>query len=92
MAIIEGLDDQLQWSDEDRRRELADVFKGIFRNCIGMCDVKEFQVVKLQDPLKERRTWSGKKKSIAINCCLCLITPGGILTFMFVLEKMIGKY
>jgi hypothetical protein len=28
-----------------------------------------------------------EKKSIAINCCLWSITPGGILMFVFVLEK-----
>jgi hypothetical protein len=36
IAIIEGLHDQLQWPDEDGRRELADVFKGVFKNCIGL--------------------------------------------------------
>jgi hypothetical protein len=57
MAIIEGLSNQLQWPDEDRRFELADMFKGIFKKNIGICDVKEFQVVvKHQDPLKERIT------------------------------------
>jgi hypothetical protein len=61
MAIIEGLHNQLQWPDEGKRRELADVFKGIFKNCIGICDIKEIQEVKHQDPIKERRTWSGEK-------------------------------
>ena len=29
-AIVEGLDDQIQWPDENRRRELGIVFPGIF--------------------------------------------------------------
>ena len=31
-------------------------------NCNGMSDVKEYQVVKYLDTVKERRSWSGKKK------------------------------
>jgi hypothetical protein len=54
MAIVEGLDNQLQWPDENRRMELSNIFPGIFRGCIGMADVKEFQVVKSKDPIKER--------------------------------------
>jgi hypothetical protein len=45
-AIVEGLDGELQWSDEQQRRELGGVFQGIFHGCIGISDVKEFQVVK----------------------------------------------
>ena len=53
-AIVEGLDDQLQWPDENHRGELANVFPGIFNGCIGIADVKEYQVVKYKDTVKER--------------------------------------
>ena len=61
-ALVEGLDDQLQWPDADKRQELASVFPGMFHGCVGIADVKEYQVVKYLDPVKERRSWSGKKK------------------------------
>ncbi len=34
----------------------------MFHGCIGVADVKEYQVVKFLDPVKERRSRSGKKK------------------------------
>jgi hypothetical protein len=34
----------------------------MFHGCVGVADVKEYQVVKYLDPVKERRSWSGKKK------------------------------
>jgi len=56
------LDDQLQWPDADKRQELASVFPGMFHGCVGIADVKEYQVVKYLDSVKEGRSWSGKKK------------------------------
>jgi hypothetical protein len=61
-AIVEDLEDELQWPDAEKRQELAAVFPGMFHGCIGVADVKEYQVVKYLDPVKERRSWSGKKK------------------------------
>jgi len=61
-AIVEGLEDELQWPDAEKRQELGAVFPGIFNGCIGVSDVKEYQVVKYLDTVKERRNWSGKKK------------------------------
>jgi len=62
--IIEGVDDELQWPGVDHRAELANVYvyPGIFHGCIGVGDVKEFQLVKFQDLVKERWSFSGKKK------------------------------
>jgi len=60
--IVEGLDDELKWPNEQRRQELANVYPGIFNGCIGVGDVKEYQVVKYKDPVKERHSWCGKKK------------------------------
>jgi hypothetical protein len=50
-AIIEGLDDELQWPGIDHRAELAQVYPSIFHGCIGAGDVKEYQVVMFQDPI-----------------------------------------
>jgi hypothetical protein len=61
-AIVEGLEDELQWPDAEKRQELGAVFPGMFNGCIGVSDVKEYQVVKYLDTVKERRSWSGKKK------------------------------
>jgi hypothetical protein len=61
-AIVEGLDDELPWPGTDCRAELANVYHGIFHGCIGVGDVKEYQVVKFKDPVKERQSFSGKKK------------------------------
>jgi hypothetical protein len=60
-ATVEGLDDELKWPNEQCKQELANVYPGIFNGCIGVGDVKEYQVVKYKDPMKERRSWSGKK-------------------------------
>ena len=56
------LDDELQWPNAECRQELGNVFQGIFHGCIGIADVKEFQVIKHKNLEKERKTWSGKKK------------------------------
>jgi hypothetical protein len=81
MVIVEGLDDQLVWPDKIRRRELSNVFPGIFRGCIGIADVKEYQVIKLKDPIKERRSWSGKKKINSYKC-LSVIDHSGRFIFV----------
>ncbi len=60
-AIVEGLDDELQWPVAARRQELANVFPGMFHGCVGVADVKEYQVVKYLDTVKEGRSWSGEK-------------------------------
>jgi len=62
IAIVEGLDDQVQWPDHNRRRELANVFQGVMKGCIGIADVKEYQIEKPTDKIKERESFSGKKK------------------------------
>jgi hypothetical protein len=67
-AVVEGLDGLLQWSDAEKREELAAVFPGMFKGCVGVADVKEYL-----DPVKERRSWSGKKK---INSCKLLSVIG----------------
>jgi hypothetical protein len=51
-AIVEGLEDELQWPDAEKRQQLATVFPGMFSGCIGVADVKEYQVVKCLDPIK----------------------------------------
>jgi hypothetical protein len=51
MTIVEGLDDQLIWPDKTCTRELSNVFLGICCGCIGIADVKEYQVIKFKDPI-----------------------------------------
>ncbi len=80
LAIVEGLDDHLQWPDGNRRVELANVFPGIFNDCIGIADVTEYQVVKYKDNLKERQSWSGKK--INNYKCLSLVDHSGRFIFV----------
>ena len=62
IAIVDGLEDELKWLDEEERVLLAVAYEGGFRGCIGIGDVKEFQIKKYKDCVKERRSWSGKKK------------------------------
>jgi hypothetical protein len=50
-AIVGGLDDQLQWSDAEKREELATVIPGMYKSCVGVADVKEHQVVNYLDPV-----------------------------------------
>jgi hypothetical protein len=61
-GIVEGLDGELQWPYEEQRRELSSVFPGIFHGCIGVSDMKEYQVMKYKDCERERRMWHGEKK------------------------------
>ncbi len=60
-AIVEGLHEHLTWPDGDHRRELAEVFPGILRGCIGVGDVKEYEIEKPKNSVKEKLSWSGKK-------------------------------
>jgi hypothetical protein len=61
-AIVEGLDDHHQWPDANWHQELAQIFPGILRGCIGAGDGKEFQIEKPKNNMKERQFWCGKKK------------------------------
>jgi hypothetical protein len=49
--MIEGLDEHMQWPSEQHREELANQFTGIFHGCIGIADVKEYQIIKYIDPV-----------------------------------------
>jgi hypothetical protein len=88
-AIVEGLEDEIQWPDAEKRQELAAVFPGMFHGCIGVADVKEYQVVKYLDPVKKDGV--GRRKSIVTNYCLLWITQD--ITFLPTCdwEKMIVK-
>ena len=91
-AIVEGLDDEVVWHDENRRQELANIFPGIFNGCIGVGDVKEYEVEKPKDHAKERMSWSGKKQLIAIRCCPSWTTQDATFLSGFHWGKMIGKF
>lgn len=62
IAIMEGLEDQIAWPDHNRRAALALIHPGIFRNLIGVMDIKEHECDKPKNADKERSTFSGKKK------------------------------
>jgi hypothetical protein len=91
-SIIEGLDDHLQWPSEQRREELANQFTGIFHGCIGIADVKEYQIVKLKDPMKERRSWSGKKKINSYKLLSVIDHSGRFNLQGCCWVRMIGRY
>jgi hypothetical protein len=38
-------------------------FPGILSGCIRVGDVKEYQIEKPKDSVKEKRSWSGKKNN-----------------------------
>jgi hypothetical protein len=67
-AIIEGLDEHLTWPDDNCRCELATVYPGILKGCVGVGYVKEYVVKKPKDSVKEKRSWSGKKKITVTRC------------------------
>lgn len=57
-AIVEGLNDEVQWPIVDGRAELGSLYPDSFCGSIGVGDVKQFQVVTFQDPVKERQSFS----------------------------------
>jgi len=61
-AIIEGLEDQLQWPNAGRRAQLSIVHAGVFSDMIGILDIKEHRICKPQDPRKEWLSYSAKHK------------------------------
>ncbi len=63
LAIVEGLDNQIQWPDHNCRRELANVFQVVIKGCIRIADVKEYQIDKPTEKVKECESFSGNKKS-----------------------------
>jgi hypothetical protein len=67
-AIIEGLYEHLTWPDDYCRHELAVVYTGILRGCIGVGYVKEYEIEKPKDPLKEKRSWSGGENLTVTRC------------------------
>lgn len=62
-AIVDGLEAEIEWPSVEERRALGDTFEGIFKNCIGIVDCWERPINKFKDTVKERDTYSGKKKN-----------------------------
>ena len=86
-AIIEGLDDEVQWPNEEQRHVLATQFDGIFSNCIGIIDGWECQINKSKN--KEKATYSGKKKNNTKKV-LAVIDYRGY--FIFARTDIDGRY
>jgi hypothetical protein len=63
----------------------------MLNGCIGVAEMKEYQVVKYLDPVKERRSW-GEKKITVTSYSQLWITPVIIFLQEFVWERMIEKY
>lgn len=61
-AIVEGLEDQVVWPDAAQRASWALIHRHILRQMIGVMDIREHEVEKPKNKIKERKTWSGKKK------------------------------
>jgi len=61
IAIVEGLEDELVWPDEAERAQLAVAYEGIFHGCIGIGDVKEFQIKNIKIALRREGRGVGKK-------------------------------
>jgi hypothetical protein len=55
------LKDELQWPDAEKDSSKL-LFFLVCLMVAGVADVKEYHVVKYLDLVKERRSWSGKKK------------------------------
>ena len=62
IAINEGLADQVKWPDGPRRARLAQVHDGVFRNMIGVMDIREHEIEKSINLTTERLSWSTKHK------------------------------
>jgi hypothetical protein len=54
-AILKRLKDERKWPDIEKKQELGAVFPGLFYCCVSAEEVKEYQVVRYLDPVKERR-------------------------------------
>jgi hypothetical protein len=61
IAIVEGLEDELVWPHEGERAQLAVAYEGIFHGCIGIGDVKEFQIKNIKIALRREGRGVGKK-------------------------------
>jgi len=84
---VEGLDEHLSWPDENRRHELARVFPGILNGCIGVGDVKKYEIKKPKGSIKEKRSWSGKKKINSYKMLNVMDHTGRYIFFCICLGK-----
>jgi hypothetical protein len=86
-AIIDEFYEHLTWPDDNCMHELATVYSGILRGCVGVGGVKEYETEKPKDSVKEKKSWSGKKK---IDCYKMLSVMGHTGRFIF-LSICLGK-
>jgi hypothetical protein len=86
-AIVEGLDDELQCHDKNHRRELANAYSGIFQGCISIGETKKFEIENPINRVKEKRSWSGKKK-VNSNKMLSVMNHSGRYIYV---QVVLGK-
>jgi hypothetical protein len=49
LAIVEGLDAEIQWPDAAQRKTLATTCTGIFHHCVGIMDITEVNIKRSKD-------------------------------------------
>jgi hypothetical protein len=81
LAIIEGLDSEIQWSSRQKRQVLADTCTGIFSDTVGIMDITEIPVQRSKNPAIERDTYS-KKKAGLTRKTISVIDFQGYFTFV----------
>lgn len=89
---MEGLEDQLVWPDVAQRARLAMIYRQILRGMIGVMDVTEYLIKKPKNKIKERKTWSGKKRQIFGGIYLSWTTLAGLFMYMSDWLRMTGKF
>lgn len=87
-AIVEGLDDELQWPSAGERARIHESFYGVFKGCVGIIDVTEHSINKPSLPGRERQTYSGKHRHNSLKT-FAVIDPSGM--FRYVVTDVPGK-
>ena len=59
-AICKVLSSEIQWPDEEERKELCQDLNGILHGVVGILDVTEHPIERSSDNVKEAATFSGK--------------------------------
>lgn len=80
-AIIEALDNYIEWPNAEERQHLSSIHPGLFRNIVGIADVTEHRIQKPKNRILERDTYSGKAGTHTIKT-LSVIDYRGFFRFV----------